>query len=99
MIEKRTVETAVCDACGHINYADENGPFHAGYTLSILEYTKDAGVSGHEAYACKLTHIGKAARTVLDAPRDLPADWSDGERELADQEEREDDRDLTMSAR
>lgn len=65
MIEERNVAVAVCDACGHRDYGDEKGDFYGGdgYTLTIDEHKGD---TQHNAYACRETHIGKAARAVLE---------------------------------
>lgn len=64
MIENRLVATAKCDACGHTNYSDDNGFIHAGYGISIVDYG-NANAESQEAYACRLTHIGKAAKAML----------------------------------
>lgn len=65
MIEERMVDVAVCDACGHKDYSDFEGNFFDsnGYTLTIVHHRTDRQ---QEAVACKDTHIGKAARAVLD---------------------------------
>lgn len=65
MIEERSIAVAVCDACGHQDYADDLDGFLGGngYTLTIVEH-KDH--SKHKIYSCKQTHIGKSARVVLD---------------------------------
>jgi hypothetical protein len=64
VIEERVIATAVCDACGHKDYANELGEFvGAGYILTIDEHDTD---TEHQAYACRETHIGKAARAVLE---------------------------------
>lgn len=65
MIENRTVAVAQCDACGHVNYANDNDEFQAGYELTIVDY-ENAAVFQHQAYACRATHIGKAGKAVLD---------------------------------
>jgi hypothetical protein len=64
MIEDRTVTVAICDACGKIDYSDDQGGFFGGngYTLSLTEH---GDWSQHKVYACRETHIGKAARVVL----------------------------------
>lgn len=65
MIEERMVDVAVCDACGHRDYSDFEGNFFDsnGYTLTIVQHATDRQ---QEVVACKETHIGKAARAVLD---------------------------------
>lgn len=64
MIEERRLAVAVCDACGHKDYPNELGEFLGTvYVLAIEEHETD---TQHEAYACRETHIGKAARAVLD---------------------------------
>ncbi len=64
MIEERSIAVAVCDACGHKDYADEYGSFfgYDGYTLTL---TQHADETHHKAYACRRTHIGKSAFAVL----------------------------------
>jgi hypothetical protein len=64
MIEKVTVAVATCDACGKHEYADDvHGEFSDGYSLTIVQH---ASGTGHEAFACKETHISKAARKALE---------------------------------
>jgi hypothetical protein len=64
VIEERRLAVAVCDACGHKDYPNEQGEFlGTGYVLTIDEHETD---TQHEAYACRETHIGKAARAVLE---------------------------------
>lgn len=62
MIEEQNIAVAVCDACRRKDYGDEQGLFDDGYTITIDEHATD---TQHEGYACKETHIGKAARNVL----------------------------------
>lgn len=82
MIEKKTVAAGRCDACEHTDYSDDNGGFARGYSVSVIEH---ATGTGHDAFACKETHIGKAARGVLhewrnqNSDREFPADESDRE--------------------
>ena len=62
-IEKRTeVETATCDACGHIQCTDTDGEFNSGLELTVKDY-KEGLI--HNAWACKETHIRNAVRAVL----------------------------------
>jgi hypothetical protein len=63
MIETRTVEVATCDACGWQEFTNQMGDFTEGYSLVIDQHATD---TRHEAFACKETHIGKAARTALE---------------------------------
>lgn len=68
MIESRTVAVAQCDACGHVNYADDNGDFRAGFAFTLVDFEaqRDVHVTAHDVYACRATHIGKASKAVLD---------------------------------
>lgn len=67
MIEERSLAVAKCDACGHRDVANDDGSFFGcdGYTLAITQHSNE---TRHHAYACKETHIGKAARAVLHQP-------------------------------
>ena len=62
MIEERSLAVAVCDACHHQDYSDNGGYFVAGYEIILREH--ETGTR-HNAFACKETHIGKAARAAL----------------------------------
>lgn len=66
MIESRTVAVAECDCCGHVHYGDDDGMFHAGYALAVTAYNDWGPPTSHNVYACRQTHIGKAAKVVLD---------------------------------
>jgi hypothetical protein len=73
VIEERSVFVAVCDACGHKDYAEDDNTFESnGFTLTIESHATD---TEHNAYACKETHIGKAARAVMDKWR--TENWDD----------------------
>lgn len=77
VIEERNIRAAHCDACGRVNYS-EDGIITAGYLVTLA----DLGTNiEREAYACRETHIGKAARAVLApvpaAAPALPEDGSD----------------------
>lgn len=82
MIEERMVDVAVCDACGHRDYSDYDGSFFGsnGYTLTIVHHGTE---TNHQAVACKDTHIGKAARAVLDAWRNEPQGGWEEKRDAA----------------
>lgn len=69
MIENRTVAVAVCDACGHKDYANDQGEFVDSDGFDIVIHMHSTATR-HKAYACRETHIGKAARAVLDRWRD-----------------------------
>lgn len=61
------LDVAVCDACAHKDYADAvNGESvfldSNGYAVT-LEHLRSGAT--RKAYACKETHIGKAARAAL----------------------------------
>ena len=73
VIAERMVDIAECDACGHLEYSDYHGNFvnSKGYTLVVTDHET---MTTHEAVACKDTHIGKAARAVLDKWRAEGAD-------------------------
>lgn len=74
MIEERSIAVAVCDACGHQDYANEKGKFWGGngYAIILEEHRTD---NTFRAYACRETHIGKAARAALDQWREQDAPW------------------------
>lgn len=77
MIEDRTVTVAICDACGKMDYSDDQGGFlgGAGYAMVL---TEQGDMCQHNVYACKETHIGKAARAVLERLRNAePSQWGD----------------------
>lgn len=93
MIEKQTVEIALCDAneCGHRTYADKDGNFSAGYELTIVEFDEGGEGNRFEAFACRLSHIGKAAKSVLARSHGEPGGedgdaWDEGDSELADRD-------------
>lgn len=69
VIEERSIAVAACDACGHKDYANEQGEFLGGdgYSITIIMHRNN---TDHEAYACRETHIGKAARAALDRYRE-----------------------------
>lgn len=64
MIDNQPV--AICDACHHVENSDDSGIFRNGYFLVIHEMSSDREL---EAVACKETHIGRAARAILEQDR------------------------------
>lgn len=81
-IEKRNVEVATCDACGNTNHTNKMGEFDAGYSVTIVEHKTG---TRHEAYACRVTQIGKASRAVLDEWHSNEPPWvgTDDDRDLS----------------
>jgi len=81
MIEERSIAVAECDACGHRDFADEDGSFFGGegYGLRIVAHRTGAS---HNVYACRETHIGKAARSALAQWREDNGWWRDDDSTL-----------------
>lgn len=69
-IEKVTVARTVCDACGNIRYANEDGILTSGFSLAVIQHTSDGELPPVSATACKAAHIGKAAKVVIERERD-----------------------------
>jgi hypothetical protein len=62
VIGARNVNVAECDACNRSEYSDEHDLVGTGFVMTVVDCS---GGTRHEAYACKETHIGPAARNVL----------------------------------
>lgn len=75
-ITTKSVEVATCDSCGATRAASGDGTKPLGVHGTVKHVTKDGVTELRDWFACKLPHIGKAIRAVLDG-----ADMADGESE------------------